>query len=277
MPVSIKVLFRRHLPILRIVALGLLFIAMARPQSTFKIQNINSDGIDIILCTDLSKSMEKDDFKPNRLVAARKVALEFVDHRPGDRIGLVVFSGESFTLCPLTYDHEVLKNSIRAGLNDVLLDGTAIGMGLATSVDRLRESKSKSKVIILLTDGANNRGQIDPISAAEIAAKYKIKVYTIGMSGLGVTKLNIPVMGDSEIDEDLMKKIASMTSGKYYRAIDNNKLTQIYEEINRLEKSTSENKVYSQRNEMYHPWVILALLLLSTEFILRQTYLKSIT
>jgi Ca-activated chloride channel family protein len=157
------------------------------------------------------------------------------------------------------------------------MDGTAIGMGLATSVDRLRESKSKSKVIILLTDGANNRGQIDPLSAAEIAAKYKIKIYTIGMSGLGVTKLNIPTMGDSEIDEDLLKQIASMTSGKYYRAIDNNKLTEIYEEINRLEKTSTENKVYSQRNDMYYPWVIAALILLAAEYTLRQTYLKSIT
>lgn len=276
-PLSLKVILRRQLPLLRLLAYGCLVVALARPQDAYSVQKMNGDGIDIMLCTDLSKSMEKTDFAPNRLEASRRVALDFVDHRPGDRIGLVVFSGESFTLCPLTYDHQVLKNTISSGLDDVLEDGTAIGMGLATAVDRLRTSTAKSKVIILLTDGANNSGKIDPVSAAEIAARYHIKVYTIGMAGLGNVKLPYPAIADSEIDEDLLKKIADLTHGRYFRAIDNNKLIAIYEEIDKLEKTTTASNVYTEKTEEFYPWALAALAMLGIEFVLMQTYLKSLT
>jgi Ca-activated chloride channel family protein len=264
-PQTLKHKILGWLPYLRALALSLIIIALARPQSPSGLETIDNEGIDIVLATDVSGSMQERDFAPNRLEAAKNVALDFIDHRAGDRIGLVVFSGESFTLCPITTDHNVLKDMLANAGPGMLQDGTAIGMGLATSADRLRESKAKSKVIILLTDGINNAGIIDPVTAAEIAHKFNIKVYTIGMSA------NL-----EEIDDSLMTKVANITGGKFYRATNGRKLYDIYAEIDRLEKSKVESARYLPKTEEFYIWLWLALALISLEFVLRYTYLKSV-
>jgi len=272
----------RHIPfVLRLIAFVFLIIALARPQTQTEQQQVDGEGIDIILCIDVSGSMTAQDFTPNRMEAAKKVAEEFVDKRLADRIGVVIFSGESFTQCPLTTDHEVLKSAIENIRNGLLEDGTAIGDGLATSVDRLRTSDSKSKIIILLTDGVNNGGLIDPNTAKNIARTFGVKVYTIGVGTQGQApfpiKTDLGVMMQSEkvdIDEALLKDIASSTGGKYYRATDNTSLDSIYADIDKLEKSKVEITTLTNYKEKFFPYIMAALLLLLIEVILRFTYLK---
>lgn len=267
--------------IFRLLALSCIIIALARPQTKFDETQTEGEGIDIILCIDVSGSMTAQDFAPNRMEAAKKVAEDFVDNRTSDRIGVVIFAGESFTQCPLTTDHYVLKTQIAQIRNGLLEDGTAIGSGLATSVDRLRASKAKSKIIILLTDGVNNGGLIDPSTAKEIAKTFKIKVYTIGVGsdGYAPTPVSTPmgiVMQNQKvsIDEKLLQNIASETGGKYFRATDNKSLQNIYDEINRMEKSKVEITTFHHYTEKFYPFIFAALGLLLIEIILRYTLFK---
>ncbi|MFA6924081.1 MAG: VWA domain-containing protein [Bacteroidales bacterium] len=269
--------------VLRIIIVALLIIALARPQSSKSRKDVTVEGIDIVLTMDISGSMLAEDFKPNRLEAAKEVAMEFIDGRPDDRIGLVVFSGESFTQCPLTTDHIVLKNLFSKIESGMIEDGTAIGDGLATSVNRLKNSKAKSKVIILLTDGVNNRGFIDPITAAEIIKKFGIRVYTIGVGKIGMapypfkTPFGIQYENiEVKIDEPLLKNISAMTDGKYFRAINKTKLREIYSEIDKLEKSKIDVTEYHKKQEKYLPLVLLVAFLFLGEIVLRYTYFKQI-
>jgi Ca-activated chloride channel family protein len=269
---------------LRAGAVTLLIIVLARPQKTDKFQNVETEGIDIILTLDISGSMLARDFKPDRLEASKNVATEFISGRPYDRMGLVVFSGESFTQCPLTTDHAVLINLMREIQSGMIEDGTAIGNGLATAVNRIKDSESKSKVIILLTDGINNRGEIAPATAADIAKTYGIRVYTIGVGTQGTAPYpvqtpyglqfqNMPV----EIDEAILKEIAGKTGGKYFRATDNNKLTQVYSEIDKMEKSKIDVKQFTRKQEKFLIPAIIAFILLALEVLLRHTIYKNIT
>lgn len=272
----------QHLPfVFRLLALVCIIIALARPQTRNDEQNTEGEGVDIILCIDVSGSMTAQDFTPNRMEAAKKVAEDFVDQRVADRIGIVIFAGESFTQCPLTTDHAVLKSQIEQIRNGLLEDGTAIGSGLATSVDRLRTSTAKSKVVILLTDGVNNSGLIDPSTAKEIAKAFKVKVYTIGVGteGYAPTPVNTPlgvVMQNEKvtIDEKLLKSIASETGGKYFRAKDNESLKNIYNEIDKLEKSKVQITTYRRYAEKFYPFVFAALFFLFLEVLLRFTVFK---
>jgi len=278
-----KVGMRHGIFVLRILALTLIIIALARPQLTNRLRNVTSEGIDIMLTLDISGSMLSRDFKPNRIEAAKDVAIEFISGRPNDRIGLVVFSAESFTQCPLTTDHAVLINMFKNIKSGMIEDGTAIGLGLANAVSRLKDSKGKSKVIILLTDGVNNRGSIAPIMASEIAKTFGIRVYTIGIGTMGMAPYpvptpfgiqyqNIPV----EIDEGILKDIAKMTGGMYFRATDNKTLRDIYQEIDKLEKSKIEISEYSKYEEEYLWFALFAGILLALEILLRFTLLKTI-
>lgn len=278
---SLKNILRQLPFLLRLLALICIIIALARPQNKYDEQLTEGEGIDIILCIDVSGSMTAQDFTPNRMEAAKNVALDFVEHRKSDRIGIVIFAGESFTQCPLTTDQYVLKTQISLIRNGLLEDGTAIGSGLATSVDRLRDSKSKSKVVILLTDGVNNGGLIDPSTAKEIAKVFKIKVYTIGVGtdGFAPTPVNTPmgiVMQNEKvnIDEPLLKNIASETGGRYFRATDNQSLQKIYDDINKLEKSKVEVTTFHRFTEKFYPFVFVALLFLFIEVLLRYTLFK---
>jgi Ca-activated chloride channel family protein len=283
-PRTYRYYLRHFLFILRVLAVSLLIVVMARPQSTNSWKDVTTEGIDIVMSLDISGTMLAEDFKPNRLGAAKDVAIEFINGRPNDRIGLVVFSGESFTQCPLTTDHAVLINLFKDIKYGMIEDGTAIGLGLANAVNRLKESVAKSRVIILLTDGMNNRGEIAPVTAAEIAQTYGIRVYTIGVGTRGTAPYpakdmfgrtvyqNIPV----EIDEKVLQDIASMTDGKYFRATDNNKLRQIYREIDRLEKSKIDVKEYNKRTEEYMVFGLVAGILLLFEILLRNTLLRNI-
>lgn len=278
-----RVRFRHLLFAIRMAALTFIIIALARPQRSMSSQNISVEGIDIILANDISGSMLAEDFRPNRLEAAKEVATQFIKGRPNDRIGLVVFSGESFTQCPLTTDHSVLINQyseIKSGMVD---DGTALGDGLATAVSRLKESKAISKVIILLTDGINNMGAIDPVSAAEIASIYGIRIYTIGVGTIGtapypqqtpfgIQYINAPV----QIDEALLQKISGMTNGKYFRAVNKKKLEDIYQEIDKLEKSKIDVTEFRRKEEAFFPFALIALLMLGLEILLRQTVFRTI-
>ncbi|MES2847441.1 MAG: VWA domain-containing protein [Bacteroidota bacterium] len=272
----------RHVPfILRLLALAFIITALARPQTKTEQQQAEGEGIDIVLCIDVSGSMTAQDFTPNRMEAAKKVAAEFVDRRSTDRIGIVVFSGESFTQCPLTTDKTVLHAAVAAIRNGLLQDGTAIGDGLSTSVDRLRSSKSKSKVVILLTDGENNGGLIGPDNAKEIAKAFGIKVYTIGVGTDGYTTLpEATATGTTitqqrvAIDEKLLTAIAFETGGKYFRARDNISLENIYKEIDQLEKSKVEIASLTRYTEKFFPLVMIALGLLLLEVVLRFTVLK---
>ena len=281
---SWKVRFRPVLIVLRVLALVAIIVALARPQSSNTTESIDSEGIDIVLSMDISGSMLAEDFKPNRIEAAKKVALSFVDQRPTDRLGLVIFSGESFTQCPITIDHHVLKEQISAVKSGMLQDGTSIGMGLATAVQSLRNSKGKSKVIILMTDGVNNTGLIDPATALEIAKAYKIRVYTIGVGSMGqaLSPVQTPMgmqmqMVPVQIDEPLMKKIAVETGGKYFRATDNKSLNNVYKEIDQLEKTKIEISSFKHYAELFFPFAALALICLALEMLLRYTIFKSIT
>jgi Ca-activated chloride channel homolog len=269
---------------LRVVAITLLIIVLARPQRTDRFQDVSTEGIDIVLTQDISGSMLARDFKPDRLDAAKNIATEFISGRPYDRIGLVVFSGESFTQCPITTDHAVLINLLHEIQSGMIEDGTAIGMGLATAVNRIKDSKAKSKVIILLTDGVNNRGEIAPATAADIAKTFGIRVYTIGVgtqgmapypvqTPYGIQYQDMPV----EIDEGILQEIAQKTGGKYFRATDNDKLTQVYKEIDKLEKSKINVKQFSRKEEKYFLPAIIACFLLLFEIAARNTIFKNLT
>ena len=278
---SWKTGLRHLLFVLRLLAIIFIITALARPQTMYEEQNTEGEGVDIVLCIDVSGSMTAQDLTPNRLEAAKKVAIDFVNKRVTDRIAVVIFSGESFTQCPLTTDHPVLISAIENIRNGLLEDGTAIGSGLGTSVDRLRTSKSKSKVVILLTDGENNGGLIDPETAKEIAKAFQIKVYTIGVGtdGYAPQPVNTPMgvvmqQGKVSIDEKLLKQIANETGGKYFRAKDNEGLTGIYAEINQLEKSKVEISNRTRTTEKFFPFVIAALALLFFEMLLKFTVFK---
>lgn len=284
LPVSWKARLRPILLALRILAYAALVTALARPQTSNTSENIDSEGIDIVLSIDISGSMLAEDLQPNRLEAAKKVAADFVEKRISDRIGLVIFSGESFTQCPITTDHAVLTNQIMQIKSGMLQDGTAIGMGLATSVDRLRSSKAKSKVIILLTDGVNNTGLVDPLTALEIAKAFKIRVYTIGVGTYGKAPFPMTMpdgsiqmqMQDVQIDEPLMKKISSETGGKYFRATNTTGLAKVYTEIDNLEKTKVEITSYKHYAEHFFPLAMLALACLLLEVVLRYTAFRSL-
>ena len=278
-----RIWWRHILFVLEVLAIILLIMALARPQSDNSWQTYTSEGIDIVLALDISGSMLARDFSPDRLEAAKEVATKFILERPQDKIGLVVFAGESFTQCPLTTDQAVLVNLLREVKSGMIEDGTAIGLGLATAVNRLKESEAKSKVVILLTDGVNNRGTIAPATAAELAKAYGIRVYTIGVgtygeapypveTPFGIQLQNVPV----EIDEDILQQIATLTGGKYFRATDNNKLQQIYTEIDQLEKSKIEVKHFSKKNEQYFLFALLGMCLLIAQALLRYTVLRKI-
>lgn len=258
------------------LAFSALIIALARPQTRNDEQLVNGEGIDIVLCLDISGSMLAQDFTPSRMEAAKNVAAEFIDHRPTDRIGLVIFSGESFTMCPLTTDRAVLKSQLSNVASGLLEDGTAIGSGLATGVDRLRNSPSKSKVIILLTDGENNGGLIDPNTAKEIAKSIGVRVYTVGMGTEGFAPVPVQTPGGIvmqrekvNIDEKLLTQIAKETGGQYYRAKDNESLKNIYNEIDRLEKSKIEVTALRRYTEQYFAFALAAAVLLLLELWLR--------
>jgi Ca-activated chloride channel family protein len=269
---------------LRVIAVTLLIYILARPQSTSNFQDVSTEGIDIVLTLDISGSMLARDFRPDRLEASKNVATEFISGRPYDRMGLVVFSGESFTQCPLTTDHAVLINLMRDIQSGMIEDGTAIGMGLATAVNRIKDSEAKSKVIILLTDGVNNRGEIAPATAAGIAKTYGIRVYTIGVgtqgmapypvqTPFGIQYQNMPV----EIDEAILKEIAQTTGGRYFRATDNDKLVQVYSEIDKLEKSKIDVRKFSRKEEKYLIPAIVAFCLLVIEMVARNLLLRNLT
>lgn len=271
-----------HLPfILKMCAFTLIVIVLARPQSTNSWQNVSTEGIDIVIALDISSSMLAEDLRPNRLEAAKNVASSFISGRPNDNIGLVVFSAESFTQCPLTTDHAVLLNLFNGIKSGMIEDGTAIGLGLANAVNRIKESQAKSKVIILLTDGSNNRGDIDPITAAEIAKTFGIRVYTIGIgtkgkapypfqTAYGVQYQSIDVV----IDEQPLQQIASITGGEYYRATNNKKLKSIYDQIDKLEKTKIKVREFSKKNEEYRFFALCALIFLLLEMFFRNTVLR---
>ena len=269
----------------RLLAVALIIIALARPQTLSEnAQTKITDGIDIVMAIDVSSSMLSQDLKPNRFEALKKVASQFVKDRPNDRIGLVVYAGESYTKTPVTTDKGIILSSLAELTYGQVEDGTAIGMGLATAVNRLKESKAKSRVIILLTDGVNNTGVIDPLIAAELAAEYGIKVYTVGIGTNGMALSPYALNPDGsimyrmlqvEIDESLMKKIAQVTHGRYFRATNNQKLQQIYDEINKLETSKIEEFKYTEVDEKFRLLVIIATALLFLEFLLKHTVFRN--
>lgn len=280
-----KATLKKFLPVLRVLALTSLLVAIARPQTSFDEEKVTTDGIDIVLAVDVSTSMLAKDFSPNRLEAAKKEAGNFIDGRPHDRIGLVVFAGESFTQCPVTIDHAIVKNQLKQIKNGLMEDGTAIGMGLATAVQRLKEFPSKSKVIILMTDGVNNKGLIDPATASDIALQFKTRVYTIGIgtNGKAMTPVAMSPNGelifdyaDVQIDEPLLKEIAKKTGGQYFRATDNKKLKEIYAQIDKLEKTKIEVSAFEHKTEKFFPFALLAIALLLLEVLMRYLIVKSI-
>jgi Ca-activated chloride channel homolog len=275
-PLTWKHALRHAVFVLQIGVLTLLIVCLARPQSSDSWQNQTVEGIDIMIALDLSSSMLARDFQPNRLEAAKAVATKFVSGRQYDRIGLVVFSAESFTQCPLTTDRAVLINLFQDLQSGMIEDGTAIGLGLANAVSRLKDSEAKSRVIILLTDGENNRGEIAPITAAEIAKTFGIRVYTIGIGTIGTAPFPVQTpfgiqMRDMEvkIDEKTLQDIANTTDGKYFRATNNKTLIEVYKEIDRLERSKIENKEFSKKNEEYRRFALGALILALLALILQ--------
>ena len=276
---------RPILYVLRSLALAALIVALARPRSSSEITKTKTtEGIDIILSIDMSSSMLAKDLKPNRIEALKRVASHFIEQRTSDRIGIVVYSGESYTKVPATTDKSVVLQALKDIKQGEIDDGTAIGMGLGTAINRLKDSKTKSKVIILMTDGVNNTGVIDPLSAAELAKEYGIRVYTIGIGTNGKALSPVAYNPDGslqydmvpvEIDERLLTQIAEATGGHYFRATDNQKLAQIYTEIDKLEKSKIEELKYYQHKENFRLWALLALVLLAAEFGLRHTVFRS--
>lgn len=281
-PKSIKQYFYFALYLLRASAIALLIVALARPQTTSSRQDVTIEGIDIVLALDVSSSMLAMDLKPDRLEAAKEVASEFISGRQNDRFGLVIFSGESFTQAPLTTDHAVIKNLFKNVKSGMIEDGTAIGDGLATSVNRLKDSKAVSKVIILLTDGVNNMGSLDPLSSAEIAKLYGVRIYTIGVGSEGNAPYPVQTpfgrqtqYMEVKIDEALLQQVAELTEGRYFRATSNRKLRDIYDEIDKLEKSKIDVTEFKKKKEEFLPYVLLAFLLLTLELLLRYTIFRS--
>ena len=284
LPKSFKEYLYHGLFVLRILTIACIIIILARPQTRDSWRTSSTEGTDIILALDISSSMLARDFKPDRFEAAKKVASKFVSGRESDNIGIVIFAGESFTAVPMTTDRSLLVNYINDISMNMLEDGTAIGDGLATSINRIKDGKAKSKSIILLTDGSNNTGNVAPITAAEIAKKYGIKVYTIGVGKNGnapfpqqnmfgrIEYVNMPVV----IDEETLKNIASITGGVYFRATSNNVLNEIFDEIDKLEKTEMDAKHFSHTEDNYMPWALLALTLFLIEIVLRHTLLRTI-
>ncbi|MHB1686861.1 MAG: vWA domain-containing protein [Ignavibacteriaceae bacterium] len=274
----------RHVPfILRTLAVALLIVALARPQNYSSGENISTEGIDIVMALDISGSMISEDFKPNRVEAAKHVIKNFIKGRTSDRIGLVIFSHDAFTQCPLTVDYPVLLNLLDQVEPGMIPDGTAIGNGIADAVNRLKNSKSKSKVIILLTDGVNNSGEIDPLTAADIAKTFGIRVYTIGVGTNGEAPYPVQTpfgiryqMMPVQIDEGLLRKIADITGGQYFRATDNRTLQAIYNKIDKLEKSKIEVTAYSHAKELFYGWLGGGLFLLLLEVGLSKTILRKL-
>ena len=272
--------------VLRILSLVMIVMALARPQTMdVSTRTRTNKGIDIVMAIDISSSMLAQDLKPNRLAALKRVAASFVDDRVSDRIGLVIYAGESYTKTPITSDRAIVKNALgEIQFEGLIEDGTAIGMGLATSVNRLKDSRAKSKVIILLTDGVNNSGFIDPKIASELAVEYQIKTYTIGLGSNGTARAPVGLLPNGkfqygmtkvEIDEELLKSIAKNTGGLYFRATDNKKLEEIYAEINKLEKTEIEEFKYYNYDEKFRPLILLALALLFIEWLMRNTLFRS--
>ena len=278
-----------HVPfILEMAAIVLLSLILARPQTTDRWQDTEIEGIDIMLAVDVSTSMLAEDLKPNRIEAAKQVASEFINGRPNDNIGLTIFAGEAFTQCPMTVDHAILLNMFQNVSSDIaakgiIEDGTAIGMGLANAISRLKDSQAKSKVIILLTDGSNNRGEISPTTAAEMAKSFGIRVYTIGVgtngtapypvqTAYGKQYVNIAV----EIDENVLRQIAQTANGQYYRATSDSKLKEVYDEIDKLERTKLQVKEFSKNQEEYQPLALALLLCLLAAILLKQTVLRTI-
>ena len=279
-------ILKSSLKIIRLVSLVLIIIALARPQVIDTSTRVKTNsGIDIIMAIDVSASMLAKDLKPNRLDALKNVADEFIKNRVSDRIGLVEYAGESYTKTPLTTDKSIILQSLREiKYNNIIEGGTAIGMGLATSVNRIKDSKAKSKVIILLTDGVNNAGFIDPITAAELAKEFQIKIYSIGLgtNGLALSPVGIDVRGkfnyanvQVEIDEKLLTQISEMTGGKYFRATDNNRLEEIYSDINKLERTEIEEFKYYSVDEKFRYFLVPAILLIVFELVMKFTILRS--
>ncbi len=283
LPRSYKEYLRHVIFALRVVAIACIIVVLARPQSTDSWQNSSTEGVDIVLALDISGSMLARDFKPDRVEAAKDVAAQFVAGREHDNIGLVIFAGESFTMCPMTTDHAVLLNLMKDVHCGMVDDGTAIGDGLATAINRIKEGPAKSKTIILLTDGTNNTGVVDPLTAAEIAKTFGIRVYTIGVgtkgmapypvqTPYGIRYQDMPV----EIDEAKLRQIASTTEGAYFRATDKTALQGIFEEIDQMEKTKLSVTEFSRKEEEYLIWAIMAMLCLGLEIILRQTLLRNV-
>ena len=281
---SLKARLRHLVLVMRLIGVSCIILALARPQSRSSWKDIKTEGIDIVISMDISLSMLAKDFKPNRLEVAKEVIMDFIDARPNDKIGLVIFSGEAFTQCPLTVDHKILKNmfpEIKAGMLD---QGTAIGLGLADAVARIKESKAKSKVIILISDGVSNVGEIAPLTAGEIAKTYGLRVYTIGVGTKGKALQPVAMYPngqleydyvDVEIDEAVMNKISEMTGGKYFRATDKESLASICKEIDKLEKTIISEKSFSNKAEHFLPLGLAALISLLMEFILKRIVFKS--
>ena len=284
LPKSWKAYLRHILFALKMTALALLVVALARPQSSSTNSTSNIEGIDIVMAMDVSGSMLARDLKPDRLTAAKNVASDFVKERPGDRMGLVIFSGETFTQVPLTTDHGVMLNMLGEMKNGLIDDGTAIGDGLATAVSRLKDSEAISKVVILLTDGLNNAGSVDPYTAAEMAKLFGIRVYTIGVGSYGTAPYPVQTPFGTqiqqmkvEIDEKLLASVAGMTGGKYFRATSNQKLDEVYQEIDKLERSKIEVTEFRRLHEEFYPLVAWGLALLLLEFLMRKTIFRTIT
>ena len=278
-----------HLPFLcRLACFALAIVALARPQTTDNWSTKNIEGIDIMLCMDVSTSMLAEDLKPNRIEAAKQVAVEFINGRPNDNIGLTLFAGEAYTQCPMTVDHAVLLNLLNGMRVDMaerglISDGTAIGMGIANAVTRLKDSKAKSKVITLLTDGTNNCGQISPNTAADIAKSFGIRVYTIGVGSNGTAPYPFTVAGQTvyqnipvEIDSKTLTAIAAKTDGEFYRAGNTGRLREVYHQIDQLEKTKMNVKKYSKRYEAFFPFLLLSLIFLGMDVLLRETLLRRI-
>ncbi len=269
---------------LRMLIVALLITAFAKPQSGISGEEVTTEGIDIVLALDVSSSMLAEDIKPNRVEAVKKDAKDFIQGRKNDRIGMVIFAGDAFTQCPLTLDYGILLNFLEKIEVGMIEDGTAIGMGLATAVNRMRSSKAKSKVIVLLTDGRNNKGEIDPFTAAQLAQTFDIKIYSIGAGGHGsaLYPVDDPVFGKRyvpmkiDIDEQTLKEISDMTGGEYFRADDRERLQQIFQKIDNMEKTKIEVKEYTRYSELFYYFVIAALILLITEIVLAHTKFRKI-
>jgi len=277
--------YRHVLFVLRLLVISLVIVGFARPQSGRHEEKVTTEGIDIILAMDISSSMLAEDFKPkNRIEAAKTVAAEFIKGRQNDRIGLVVFAGQSFTQCPLTLDYGILLRFLQEVHIGMIEDGTAIGMAIGNCVNRLRDSKAKSKVVILLTDGRNNRGELDPLTAAKVAKTFDVRIYTIGAGKKGdaLYPVEDPIFGKRyvrmpvEIDENLLTQIASITGGKYFRATDRSSLEKIYSDIGKLEKTKIEIKEYTRYKELFSKYLLLALSLLLVEIVLANTKFRKI-